>query len=356
MIHRLRPRTGRTRRIGLAGLAACILALGISVADPRALAGWLAACLFWSSLPIGALVLAMMTRLIPGRWAAELRPLTDYALMLLPLAALSILPVLLAPSALYDWVHAAPESGFRAVYLTPWFFSLRTLAFFAVAMLLAVLLLNRRRDQSSLSAVGLIVLVLTNSMIATDWLMSLDAGFHSSGFGLYVLSIQVTIALASLILARLNEPGARAGVLGGLLLTALLLWAYLAFMQYVIIWSGNLPEGVLWYQRRAAGFWSLVEYAIGALHLAPAFLLLFGAMRRSPSWLAALALSTLIGKAMEAAWLVLPARTDHGWPTAATSILAFAGLGCLTLAVAAEAPRLLQGLDGKRLHPKEAAR
>jgi hypothetical protein len=298
----------------------------------------------------------MMIRLIPGRWGAELRPLADGALMLLPLAAVSILPVLLAPSALYGWANTAPESAFRAAYLTPWFFSLRTLAFFAVTMLLAFLLLNRRRDLSALSAVGLIVLVLIDTMIATDWLMSLDAGFHSSGFGLYVLSIQVTIALAFLILARLREPGAQANVLGGLLLTALLLWAYFAFMQYVIIWSGNLPEGVLWYQRRAAGFWSLAEYAIGALHLAPAFLLLFGAMRRSPSWLAALALSTLIGKTMEAAWLVLPASTDHGWPTAATSILAFAGLGCLTLAVAVEAPRLLQALGEKRLHPKEAAR
>lgn len=356
MIRALRPGTGRTRAIGLAGLAACILALGIAAADPRALAGWLAACLFWSSLPIGALALAMMTRLIPGRWSAELRELTDGALMLLPLAAVSILPVLLAPGALYGWAHAAQEPGFRAAYLTPWFFSLRTLAFFAVAMLLAILLLNRRRDLSSVSAAGLIVLVLIDSMIATDWLMSLDAGFHSSGFGLYVLSIQFTIALAFLILARLREPGAQADVLGSLLLTALLLWAYLAFMQYVIIWSGNLPEGVLWYQRRAAGFWSLAEYAIGALHLAPAFLLLFGAMRRSPSWLAALALSTLIGKALEAAWLVLPARTDHGWLTAATSILAFAGLGCLTLAVVAEAPRLLQALDEKRWRPKEAAR
>jgi hypothetical protein len=356
MIRTSRPGTGRTRAVGLAGLAACILALGIAAADPRALAGWLAACLFWSSLPVGALVLAMMTRLIPGRWGADLRALADGALMLLPLAALSLVPILLAPSALYGWVHAAPEPAFRAVYLTPWFFGLRTVAFFALAMLLAFLLLYRRRDLSSVSAAGLIVLVLIDTMIATDWLVSLDAGFHSSGFGLYVLSIQVTIALAFLILARLSEPGAQAGVLGGLLLTALLLWAYFAFMQYVIIWSGNLPEGVLWYQRRAAGFWSLVEYAIGALHLAPAFLLLFGAMRRSPSWLAALALSTLIGKVLETAWLVLPARTDHGWPTAATSILAFAGLGCLTFAVVAEAPRLLRALDEKRWRPKEAAR
>ena len=85
--------------------------------------------------------------------------------------------------------------------------------------------------------------------------MSLDPEFNSSGFGLTVLSIQTTVALA---FWRRREP--RLGL--GQLRAAgprrppahrPLLWAYLSFMQFVIIWSGDMPAGASWYLRRSGG-------------------------------------------------------------------------------------------------------
>ena len=32
-----------------------------------------------------------------------------------------------------------------------------------------------------------------------------------------------------------------------------MLWAYMAFSQFLIIWSGNLPEEIPWYLRRLDG-------------------------------------------------------------------------------------------------------
>src|ERR1043166_7355575 len=43
--------------------------------------------------------------------------------------------------------------------------------------------------------------------------------------------------------------------LGNLLLTFVMLWAYCAFSQYLLIWSGNLREEIEWYLPRKAGGW-----------------------------------------------------------------------------------------------------
>lgn len=318
----------------LIGVAACAAALLLALAEPKAaLAGWLVGFVYWGALPIGALALVMMMRLIPGGWDAELAPSAEAAMLLMPLAALAALPILVGVHALYGWADAPSPSGFRAVYLTPGLFALRSMAGFAVFTLLAVLLLTRRAWSTPVASAGLIVFTLLTTMLAVDWLMSLDPEFHSSGFGLYVLSIQMTVALVTLIVFHLlsGDPATRLNILGGLLLTVVLLWAYFAFMQYFIIWSGNLPHGVMWYQRRGTGIWSAAEYTIAVLHLAPAFLLFFPDIRGDRRWLLRLSLAVLAGKALECLWLVLPAIDAPLWAALLAAVLSLAGLGLLSI-------------------------
>ena len=54
-----------------------------------------------------------------------------------------------------------------------------------------------------------------------------------------------------------GRSSVRAAGYGALLLSTLLLWAYLHAMQYIIIWAGNIPDEVIWYLRRATGGWAL---------------------------------------------------------------------------------------------------
>lgn len=323
----------RTTLLGAAiGFGACAACLLLGVVDAHAaLAGWLVGFAFWSALPLGCLVLLMMMRLIPGRWTEELAGPAEAALFLLPATLVAVLPVLGGLDRLYPWVGREQHTPFRQVYLSPWFFSLRTLALLAGSMLLAFLLIMRPRWSVPVASAGLIAFVLLNSAVSVDWLMSLDPGFHSSGFGLYVLSVQCAIALSLLVLMRAAAPGdLRDGTVGALLLTALLLWAYFAFMQYVIIWSGNLPQGAAWYILRGSGGWAAVEYALAGLQLAPAFLLGFPPVRRSRAWLVACASAVLAGKALEVSWLVLPA-TGSGAVAVVAAVLALCGLGVLAV-------------------------
>ncbi len=319
------------------GLAACSVALLLIVASRNALAGWLVAFVFWTSLPLGALCLVLMMRVIPGGWRQALGREAEAAARRLPLAALSSLPILIGVSTLYPWAGTAQPTAFRAVYFSPLLFCLRTAIFFAVAMIAAAA--PRPRLATPAAVLGLILFTLLDTTMGFDWLMSLDPHFHSSGFGLYFLSVQMTTALALLIVKRLgqDDAGDQNALIGGLLLTALLLWAYFAFMQYFITWSDNYSVGALWYGRRGVSGWAAVEYAIGILHGAPILLLLFPPMRRSRFWLLLSSIAVLGGKALETAWLVLPSRLDGDLAAAAAGAFAFAGLGALTMASLAAA-------------------
>lgn len=326
------------RRVSLAaagGALACACVLGLALFATGSIQAWLAAAMFWSAAPIGAVGLLAMLRLIPGRWNAQLSVFVEAGTLLLPLAAVSLLPVLAGIGALYPWTEAPPATGFPEVYLQPWFFVVRAALWIAMLGLLAWVLVGRRVAAKPASAVGLIAYAALGTAIAVDWLMSLAPGFHSSGFGLYVLDIQLTVALLAACLARLlmrNRPP-RSGLLGGLVLSAMLLWGYLAFMQYFIIWSGDRPEGARWYLARATGGWEIALWAIVVLHAIPAAMLLSGTVRRHRTWLIVLVSLALGGKLVETNWLVLPAvETPDGWVVILLTLVCHAGLGTLTLA------------------------
>ncbi|OHV80985.1 hypothetical protein [Ensifer sp. LCM 4579] len=342
-----------SRNVGFCGGLSAGLALCLALFEPTALFGWLTAFLFWSSVPLGALCLVMMMRLISGAWRDELGQEAEAALLLLPLAALALIPLLFALPVLYGWVKEPVGQGFRGIYLSRGIFVGRTAVFLIAAGGIAALLLMRRRS-SAIGALGLIAFMILHTMFAVDWVMSLDPHFHSSGLGLYLLSIETVIAIAFLLLLKLiaGPPPNNTDILGGVLFCALLIWAYFAFMQYLIIWSTNFPPGVLWYEHRAEGMWSPVEYAIGTLALVPALLLLFEPIRGDARWLALLCLSTLLGKALEVAWLVLPAASGPPLVSFAATVLAFAGMGAVCLSAMAAALRIAPRIGRERSEGK----
>lgn len=316
------------RQATAAGIGCCLASLGLAFADPRgALAGWLVGFAFWSAVPVGALCLLMMMNVVPGSWREELRPWTERALAFLPLAAVAVVPVLLGERRLYGW-DDLPSHGFRAAYLSAWSFPLRSMLFFVGMGLLMMLLQARPAIAVALSAGGLVGFVLFDTTMMVDWLMSLEPGFHSSGFGLYGLGIQTTIALAAIILLRLLSGGAgeNNGVLGGLLITTLLIAIYLAFMQFFITWSDNLRDGVKWYQERGEGLWTVILYAAAVCHIVPLFLLFFPPVRQGRRWLISLSAVILLAKVLELAWLVLPVAPEVAVGVA-SAMLALVGIG-----------------------------
>lgn len=331
-----RERLQRYRWLVLGG-GACALSLLVAVVDaPGALGAWLVAFLFWGAWPVGSLILVMMMRLMPGPWAEQLQPSATAALLGLAPLALAALPLLLGVPALYPWRHGG------GAYLNWAFFDLRSVAWLALCLGLAVGWLKRPASASMLASIGLVGLTLLHSLVLVDWAMSLEPGFHSSTFALYLITIQLTIALAllSLIHLRRPDPAAHPGIAGALLLSALLLGLYFAYMQYLVLWSGNLPAGAAWYARRSTGLWAAIAWISYLLQVACIFALFFPPLRRGRRALIVLASIVLPAKALELAWLVLPALRLQAPTTAVALLLAMIGLGLLCLGAVAVAQPL----------------
>jgi hypothetical protein len=113
------------------------------------------------------------------------------------------------------------------------------------------------------------------------------------------------IACALLIARRIGRRAAYSALLP----STILLWAYLHAMQYIVIWSGNIPDEAVWYLKRSEDGWqfALLVLAVGQF-VFPFFALLSQSIRADRRWLFALCALTLVMRVLEASILVLPAE------------------------------------------------
>src|SRR5438105_9504591 len=175
-------------------------------------------------------------------------------------------------------------------YLNPSFFLTRAAIYFAIWSLLAIVLnwLSLEQDRTAdsksgkrmriISGPGLILFVLTTTFAAIDWVMSLDPAWYSTIFGLiFVAAWSLSaLAFAILVMSWLSAREPMNTVVqprhfhdwGNLTLALVMLWTYFAFSQYLIMWSGNLPEETTWYVARKQGGWGAIALAIVILQFA----------------------------------------------------------------------------------------
>src|SRR5262249_46946267 len=128
--------------------------------------------------------------------------------------------------------------------------------------------LRLTRQFQLLSAPGIVAYSLAITFASIDWGMSLEPHWFSTIYGMLFIVGQVLAALAFCIavVVLLSESSPLADILtadvfqdlGNLLLTFVMLWAYISFSQYLIIWSGNLPEEIPWYVHRGSHGWQWI--------------------------------------------------------------------------------------------------
>jgi hypothetical protein len=93
-----------------------------------------------------------------------------------------------------------------------------------------------------------------------------------------------------------------------------MLWAYLNFSQFLIIWSGNLPEEIPWYIERMRGGWGVVALALVLGHFAFPFVLLLSQDIKKSPWLSRIAIFILLMRLVDTIWLVGPTFAHDGFP------------------------------------------
>lgn len=311
--------------LALVGLAAAVVLLLWGLREPTpVLQGWLIALAFWSGIAIGGLVLLLIEALTGGRWGEAMAPVLKPAARTLPLFVLLFLPLALGLRHLYPWAVdlSVTSPSVARLYLNPLAFWARS----AMALVgWAVLSLPVFRRRRLLAGLGLAFHGLAISLIAVDWLLSLDPRFTSSDFAAGVAIGQLLTAFAwAALLQPPDAPPGPLSDLAGLMLACLLGALYLAYMQYVVSWYGNLPEKAAWYLHRSQGLWGWLALASLALGVVLPFLaLLLRAVRRDPARLRWVGALVLLGVLLRIVWLVTPAPT--GLLAAALALVAIGG-------------------------------
>jgi hypothetical protein len=122
-----------------------------------------------------------------------------------------------------------------------------------------------------LSAVFLVFFIVSESIMAWDWIMSLDPHWFSTLFGWYVfasffVSGITTISMVTLYLKSKgyleNVNSSHIHDLSKFMFGISVFWTYLWFSQFMLIWYANIPEEITYFKTRidvyTLPFWGAV--------------------------------------------------------------------------------------------------
>jgi len=316
------------------GVGLVLVIIGALVNLDQVFQSYLFSYLFWLGITLGCLVWLLIHGITGGRWGDASHSLLEASALLVVLMAALFIPLLFGLNRLYLWAQPAVVAvdallQHKQLYLNVPFFIVRAIIYFVVwagTIMLLTRWWRRLAQQPSLeiaerlrrfSGIGLALYGLTMTFAAIDWLMSLDPHWYSTIFGILVASGQVCAALAFIIavVAYLGQLPPFSDLiteriimdLGNLLLTTVIFWTYIAFVQFLIIWSANLPEEVIWYLDRLEGGWNWIPIVLIFIHvIIPFFMLLSSDLKRNPRRLAAVALMILVAELLNLFWMVAP--------------------------------------------------
>src|SRR2546428_1184581 len=307
---------------------------------------YLNACMGCLGVARGPMQIHKLRHLTKGGWGMVIRRILGAAMRTVPLMALLFLPILIGLPKLYIWARPLTSIAdpplqehlrdLTCSYLSVHGFVIRALFYFVTWGVLAFFLTKWSAEQDrptvrdntrrfkALSAAGLILYAFTISFAAIDWVMSLDPSWISTIYGLLFLIGQVLSALCFAVVVEriLFDYKPMSQLLkpdyvhdhGKLMLTLIMMWAYFAFSQWLIIWAGNLPEEITWYVRRLNGGWGSIGLTLAMFHfVVPFVLLLSRPLKRDVRRLALLATWLIIMRYLDLLWIIEPnfSKTFH---------------------------------------------
>jgi hypothetical protein len=300
---------------------------------------YLMAFMAWLGVTLGSMAILMLRHLTKGAWGMVIRRILGAAMRCVPLMVALFIPLLFGIRRLYIW--ARPLEGIAdkhlrehlqeltRSYLSVNGFIIRAAIYFAIWWTLSFFLTKWSAEQDhppmrdnsarfkALSGPGLILYGFTITFAAIDWIMSIDPSWISTIFGLSFLIGQVLSALCFAVvverilfrykpMSELLKPE-QVHDHGKFMLAFIMVWAYFAFSQWLIIWAGNLPEEITWYMRRLNGGWGYVGLVLVLFHFAVPFVFLISRpFKRDITRLVWLAAWLLLMRYVDLFWIVEP--------------------------------------------------
>ena len=368
--------------VGIVALLAFV-GLGHLSAGPTLFRSYLIGWVFTLGIALGMTALNMIGHLSGGDWHVAMRRVFEAAGRTLPwLGVLGLALFIWGPHAIYPWAEHGktdPTSAnydvlvaHKSVFLNEKAFLICSVSYFLIWSFFAISIgrLSERFDSTGdykayarikfLSASGLIVYVLTATLASVHWLMSLDPHWFSSLFGIafvaghglsaWAFSVPLLIFLKRRKPLRDLIPGPMWTKLfhdyGKMVLAFTALWAYFSVSQMLIIWSGNLPEEVVWYMQRVSHGWQNFSIFLGLGHFVIPFIILLSQdLKKQPGKLVWVAIWMLLMRWFDLFWIVVPSTSHDEIVIPHVELLAAIGFTGVWLGL------LMMNLKGRALLP-----
>jgi hypothetical protein len=326
----------QTKALVVAGLGAVACGIGFFLSPQYFFRAYLVGWVYWVGVALGCTAVMMLHHMTRGAWGLVIRRVLEAASRTLPWMLLLSLPLFFfGLDDLYSWARPEVVAGdhllqVKQPYLNATFFFVRLAIYFLLWYGFAWVLnrMSLRQDAAApdpvltrrmqlIAGPGLAAYCLAVTFASVDWLMSIDAHWFSTLYGVYLMGSQGLSALGFLIAFGLwlSRRKPMDSILqsrhfhdwGKLFFAFVMLWAYFSFSQFLIIWAGNLPEEISWYLDRTRHGWQFVALSLGAFHFALPFVLLLSRdLKRNAKRLAGVALLMLVMRLVDVLWQVEP--------------------------------------------------
>jgi len=307
----------------------------------------------------GGLAMLMLQYVSGGKWGLLLRRPLEAMTRTIWVVGLMLLPILFFMKHLYQWAlyptYEATQNALKAgaitleqaltanakrAMLNPVSATVQSAIIFAILLLLTYLLnkwsLERDADPArgtqasydrwrvkfeNLSGINIFVYVVLLTDGAIIWIKSLDVTWYSSIWGLQFVVGQgyavLALGILSVILLSRFEPiktimrTTEQHDLGKFLFAFVMLNIYLTFAEFLIIWSGNVPDEIPWYLNRIHGGWWYVCTADFVFHwVIPFSLLLSRDLKRNKTKMIWLTCFMIFARCVDMFWLIEPNFKD----------------------------------------------
>ncbi|CAN5571351.1 hypothetical protein BH10ACI4_BH10ACI4_13770 [soil metagenome] len=351
----------RTRALIVAAVAAAVslLFLGVAGGKTHMLRAYLLGVILSFGFAGGGLVLLMLQYVSGGKWGLLLRRPLEAMSRTLPLVIAMFIPLAFLAKKLYLWAaYTTPEAtehgllskalnesqahalNFKRPMLSPTSVIVQTVIVFGI-LLIFMYFLNKwslardadpergtersfdywRVKMENLSGIGILIYVILMTIIIIDWVMALDITWYSSVWGLKFLVGQgygvLALGVLTVILLSKIEPfktilrTTEQHDLGKFMFAFVMLNMYLTFGEFLIMWSGNVPEEIPWYlDRIRGGWWYICSIDFVCHWLVPFCLLLSRDLKRNKQKMVWLASFMILARCIDLFWIIEPNFPD----------------------------------------------
>lgn len=324
-----------TAALILIGIVAFVV--GAFTAPERVWANLLLNNYYFLTVAIGATFWLALQYVSGSGWSSGFLRIPMAISTFIPVAAITMLPILFGAGHLYHWAHhdafRDPVIAHKSPYLNMPFFVIRYILFFAAWILITQLLIrySRKEDEQGglnylhkaqfLSKVYIFVLAVTFSLSAFDWIMSIDVHWYSTIFAIrnFAMAFFHGSVIVTMVVIILNKMGYLPFLNGNHLkdfskyiFVLCIIWTYTWFAQYILIWYANIPEETVYYLPRTKGEFRPFFYAELIINwLIPFLLLLSGKIASNKNALIGIGIALIIGQWIDIYQQIFPGTIQH---------------------------------------------